>query len=58
MNKIINSRDLPILIKGMVFAIVLMFFSTSCCVTGYCQTSTTDMQQEQKETTKNSFETQ
>lgn len=49
----INRRNgLPISIKGMVFAIVLMFFSTSCCVTGYCQMSTIDTEQEQKEVIK------
>lgn len=46
-----NRGRLPIFIKGMVFAIVLMFFSTSCCVTGYCQMNKADMPQEKKDIT-------
>ncbi|WP_160111040.1 hypothetical protein [Dysgonomonas sp. Marseille-P4361] len=51
MRKRKNKYSLPILLKGMVFALLLMFFSTSCCITGYCQIDTTDSQQKEIEET-------
>lgn len=42
MNK---KNNLPVLIKGMVFAVVLMFSLTSCCITGYCQIDAAETQQ-------------
>lgn len=53
MRKQKNKYSLPTLLKGMVFALLLMFFATSCCITGYCQVDTTDSHQEEiKETIK------
>ncbi|MDH6307111.1 hypothetical protein M2451_002345 [Dysgonomonas sp. PFB1-18] len=53
MNRIRKSpKYLSVPIKGMIFAFIIMFFSTSCCITGYCQMSTADVQQEKQETTK------
>jgi len=53
MNKIRNNRNILLRpVKGMIFVIVLMLFSTSCCITGYCQTSPADTQQETEGTPK------
>lgn len=46
MNKIMNKWSmLPVYIKGMVFAMLIIYILSSCCVTGYCQTSTADDEQ-------------
>ncbi|MBB4037562.1 hypothetical protein GGR21_003482 [Dysgonomonas hofstadii] len=44
----IKRYTLPVYIKGMVFAIILMSFTTSCCVTGYCQVAQDIPQQDEK----------
>ena len=50
MRKILNNlKTLPISIKGMIFVLTLMMTVSSCCVTGYCQIPTTDMQKEAKD---------
>ena len=41
---------LPVYIKGMVFAMLMIYFLSSCCVTGYCQTSSADYKQATEET--------
>ncbi|MDR1715811.1 MAG: hypothetical protein LBS20_08185 [Prevotella sp.] len=46
MSKIVNKWSmLPVCIKGMVFAMLIIYILSSCCVTGYCQTSTADDEQ-------------
>jgi len=47
-SEITKKYNIPVLIKGMVFAIVLMFFTTSCCITGYCQVAQDYPQQEEQ----------
>lgn len=51
MSKIVNKWSmLPVYIKGMVFAVLIIYILSSCCVTGYCQTGTADYEQTTEET--------
>jgi len=49
----IKRYALPVYIKGMVFAILIMFFTSSCCVTGYCQIAQDDTQEKSQAKTNN-----
>ncbi|WP_156032774.1 hypothetical protein [Prevotella sp. 10(H)] len=55
MRKILNNiRQLPFIVKGMVFALIVMYSFSSCCITGYCQVAEPENTQ-QEETNNNNI---